>query len=68
MCAIRMIDEDGDYVVDQNWQKNNEAKWVTRDIPEDKKIIGLYMSTGGAGHAIRSLGFVLWQPNPDAVE
>ena len=38
-------------------------RWVIREIPPDKEIIGLYCNTSGDVRYIKSLGFVLWTPN-----
>ena len=36
---------------------------MTRQIPEDKQVIGMYANTSNAGGYIGSLGFILWNPD-----
>ena len=53
------------------WSSNNAVEGkemeITRDIPEDKEIIGIYCNASAHSHYINKLGFILWTPNPFAV-
>ena len=44
---MQLVDEDGAVLLDLEWQRRDDGEWDTRDIPEGKEIIGLYMSTSG---------------------
>ena len=68
LCAMRLIDEHGENLVDLEWQKREDGEWITQDIPEGQEIIGLYMSKAGDPEWIQSLGFILWEPNPNAID
>lgn len=68
MYAMRLTDDSGVHVVDVEWDTHSAAKWVTHDIPDGQEIIGLYMSKKGKSYDIQSLGFILWKPNPSAIE
>ena len=68
MDGLRLIDEFGGNILDLKWCDSNDSEWQTRSVPEDKEIIGLYMSKKGHDEAIQSFGFILWTPNPNATE
>ena len=69
ISKFQLIDTDGETVVQWSSQSIVEGKeWeITRDIPEDKEIIGIYCNTSYHTHYINKLGFILWTPNPFAV-
>ena len=31
--GIRFIGENGEYIVDYNWNRNPRGEWITKDIP-----------------------------------
>ena len=64
LCKLKLIDEQGDNILSLNWTKtyDNRGKWFTRDIPDDKEIIGLYCTTEKYNYSIPFIGFILWSP------
>ena len=39
--GLRLMDEDGVNIVDENWNKVEDGDWVTKDITKGEEIIGL---------------------------
>ena len=65
LCGMRLMDDNGDSLLELEWQKRDDSEWDTRDVPAGKEIIGMYMSKSGDPEWIQSLGFILWTPcNP----
>ena len=68
--GIRIVDDKGSVMVDEHWNKfsaisnflQDETVWRNFKIPSGHEIIGCYGSTDG--QYIRSLGWVIWKPNP----
>ena len=58
--GLRLINRSGGNVLDLSFY--NDGKWIKRDIPEGKEIIGIYCNT--SQDLIQRLGFILWTPNP----
>ena len=52
MDALRMEDDDGNVILDLVWCESKDSEWQTRQIPQGKEIIGLYMSKKGSAEAI----------------
>ena len=61
---VKLLDEVGRTIVQLVWYDYEvKCRWVGREIPADKEIIGLYGSSKGGSKIIQSLGLVLWTPN-----
>ena len=52
MDALRVEDDEGNVILDLVWCESKDSEWQTRQIPEGKEIIGLYMSKKGSAEAI----------------
>lgn len=68
LCKLRLIDEAGRNIVDLDWTNkfDGRGKWITRDIPADKQIIGLYCTTTKYDFSIPCVGFIVWTPPTDS--
>lgn len=64
MCKLKMIDEKGKNIVNLDWTNkyDGRGKWLIRDIPHKKEIIGLYCTTAKYDFSIPCVGFILWTP------
>ena len=62
LAKLRLTDDHGDNFVDLEWTSkyDNRGQWLTRDIPADKTIIGLYCNTQKYDFAIPCVGFTVW--------
>jgi len=68
--GLRIVDDRGETLVDENWNKFSSISTYLPDsnverhfkVPPGHDIIGCHGSTDG--QYIRSLGFIIWQPNP----
>ena len=56
--GLRLIDAQGNYIVDTTWSNFAEAYWVTKDIPEGEEIIGVKINKN-----LTRLGFILYKPS-----
>ena len=52
MDALRVEDDEGNVILDLVWCESKDSEWQTRQIPQGKEIIGLYMSKKGSAEAI----------------
>ena len=60
MCALTMNDENGDPIVDIEWENLDVCReWKKHTIPEGHEIIGLQTNTTNDQNMITRLGFVL---------
>ena len=67
--GLRFIDDSGKHIVDEDWSE--KGKWSSpKTVPEDNEIIGLKWvnTTFNECIQITRLGFLLWVPNPNAIE
>ena len=39
--GLRLIDENGDFIVDELWSKWSHSEWTEFEIPEGMEVIGL---------------------------
>ena len=70
--GLRIVDSAGSKLVDENWNKftslstflDDDNVWRHLKVPLGCEIIGCHGSTDG--QYIRSLGWLIWQPNPGA--
>ena len=44
---MRLVDDNGESLLELEWQKRDDSEWDTRDVPAGKEIIGMYMSKSG---------------------
>ena len=56
--GLRLMDEDGVNIVDENWNKVEDGEWVTKDIPAGEEIIGIKCDD-----QIKRIGFVCYRPS-----
>ena len=66
ILGMRFLDAAGNDIVKQAWKDDSSEglTWVMQDIPKGKEIIGVYGNKSKDRCYIKSLGFVLWTPNP----
>ena len=57
------MNEKDEYIIDLEWTNkyDGRGKWVTREIPIGKQIIGLYCNTAKYDFSIPCVGFILWE-------
>ena len=61
---MKIIDDQGQNMVDVKWHSNTSGTWITQDIPDGEEIIGLYISTNTVRKdLLQNLGFMTWKPN-----
>ena len=56
--GLRLMDENGVNIVDENWNKVEDGEWVTKDIPAGEEIIGIKCDD-----QIKRIGFVCYRPS-----
>jgi len=59
------MDENDQIILEETWDPRDEGKWIIKEIPEGKEIIGVYCNTTEK-HCISKFGFILWTPNDRA--
>ncbi len=62
--GLRMLNDEGEYLLNENWYESEDSVWKHFHIPDGQEIIGLHGSADD--EYIRSLGPILWNPNPNA--
>ena len=69
LCKLKLIDDKGHAIVNLDWTNkfDGRGKWITRDIPVGKEIIGLYCTTTKYDLSIPFLGFIVWTPPTDSI-
>jgi len=69
LCKLRLLDDKGQNIVNLDWTNkfDGRGKWITRDIPVGKEIIGLYCTTTKYDFSIPFLGFIVWSPPTDSL-
>ncbi len=65
--ALKVTDNQGVELFNVTFGYNN-ANWHIREIPEDQEIIGFYCNNSNDYYYMKSLGFITWKPNSDAIE
>jgi len=62
LCKLRLTDDTGQNIVNLDWTNkfDGQGKWITRDIPAGKQIIGLYCTTTKYDFSIPCVGFIVW--------
>ena len=55
--GLRLMDENGENIVDANWNKVEDGDWVTKDIPAGEEIIGIKCDD-----QIKRIGFMCYRP------
>ena len=66
ILGLRLQDGAGIDIVKQAWkdERSEGLTWVMQDIPKGKEIIGVYGNKSKDRCYLKSLGFVVWTPNP----
>ena len=64
--GLKMTDSEGAEIFNATFGYNN-ANWQIREIPEDQEIIGFYCNSNDF-YYMKSLGFITWKPNPEAIQ
>ena len=59
---FRLMDDQGEDVVDLVFSEQETGEWMIRDVPEGKEIIGLYCNTQSHRRHIECIGLILWKP------
>ena len=65
--GLRIVDDKGENMIDQHWFNKagqQGTAWKHFKIPQGKEIIGMHLSHDGSW--FKSLGLILWRPNPNA--
>ena len=63
--GFRILDEFGEYIINEQWHSGaTQATWKHFKIPHGKEIVGMHGSHDG--EYIKSLGLILWKPNPES--
>ena len=68
--GIKLLDEKNREIIWEEWNGEvpGHITWKYQKIPEGQEIIGVYGNKTKGGYSIKQLGFVMWKPNPLAVE
>ena len=66
ILKMRLIDDEGNYIFDQVFSTDEEGKWITQVIPDDKEMIGFYCNSSSDSTCFEKFGIILWTPNPSA--
>ena len=69
--GIRLIDEEGEYIVNESWctwknvaiVEDNDG-WETREIPKGEEIVGFKCRRAKNMYALADLSFQLHRPFP----
>lgn len=59
---FRLLDDQGEDVVDLVLGEQTAGEWVIREVPAGKEIVGLYCNTQSHRRHIESIGLILWKP------
>ena len=65
--GLRLIDESGQYIVDETWSKWSHSEWVEFEVPAGMEVIGLKTRHSNY-EMIQRIGFVLWKPPVTALD
>ena len=67
MWGFKFTSDKEETILEQNWfDYNPKQDWMHYEVQEGKKIIGVYGDMDQS--TITALGFLIWIPNPNAVE
>ena len=66
IVGIRLSDVCGNKIVEKTW--GNSGEWQIKEIPDGLDIISVRCNTKADKDHILRIGFMLWSPNPDAVD
>ena len=66
LLRMKFTDSFGQVLFEQRFRDGDYSlcHWYSREIPPDRDIIGVYCNTSTDACYIKSLGFILWRPNP----
>jgi len=62
--GFQMLNDQGEYLVNETWFESEDSVRKHFSIPKGQEIIGVHGSADE--NYIRSLGLILWKPNPQA--
>ena len=60
ICGFRLIDRNGNFIMDEKWHTGAGGEWEVHDIPEGSEIIGLKCNNS-LKFSIPTLSFLLWE-------
>ena len=58
LYGLRLIDSDGEIIIETKWETFQDGKWKTKAIPEGEEIIGLKCDK-----YMNSLSFIFYRPS-----
>ena len=61
--GIRFMDHRDRQIQERQWRRSGTARWVKILVPPESEVIGFHGSHDGS--YIKSLGLILWEPNPE---
>ena len=64
--GVRVYDRKKQVIAEKVWnvEEQDKAEWSGIAVPPDQEIIGVFGTHNGS--VIKSLGLILWTPNPNA--
>ena len=65
--GLRLIDQKGQYIIDETWSKWSHSEWVEFEVPDGMEVIGLKTRHSNY-EMIQRIGFILWRPPVTAVD
>ena len=60
ICGFRLIDHNGDFVLNEKWYNGSGGEWEVHEIPLGSEIIGLKCNNS-LKFSIPTLSFILWE-------